>query len=399
MRKDIDDLLIQKGVGALFLYSESFQDVNMYYLARFLAPGPFILFKKVGEDPVMVVSQMEYQRACKESIVKDIRPYEDYNFLHIIKSVPEPDVGLAKFAASIAKKEIGTNTKVYVTPTFPAMLADIFRREDLKIVPLVGVIDKARETKDPYELDEIKAVQSAVEKVTRRVLDVIADTDIDAGGKLTARTDGRKETLTVARIKSICWHALIEEGCIFEEDVIVACGPAGADPHYVGNPQDELKANQPIVLDIFPRSLRKRYWTDMTRTIVKGKAPEQIKKMFEAVLEAQNASLDGIKAGAMANEVYDICCNVLEKAGYATTRIGQQITKGFVHVLGHGLGLQIHENPRIWVHKVALEEHNVVTVEPGLYDPALGGIRIEDTVEVTQNGCSNLSRMEKTLEV
>jgi Xaa-Pro aminopeptidase len=110
--------------------------------------------------------------------------------------------------------------------------------------------------------------------------------------------------------------------------------------------------------------------------------------------------MDAIQAGVLGSDVHDVCCDVLEKAGYETTRGGKQIVKGLTHSLGHGVGLDIHEGPRISeLYKFPLKEHNIVTVEPGLYDPDVGGLRIEDIVEVTKEGCSNLTKMEIQLEV
>ena len=138
----------------------------------------------------------------------------------------------------------------------------------------------------------------------------------------------------------------------------------------------------------------------MTRTIVKGKASDQLRKMFDTVFEAKNASLDAIQTGALGNHVYDVCCDVLEKAGYETTRNGKKVVRGMTHGLGHGVGLQIHESPRMSELSMSpLREHVVVTVEPGLYDPQIGGVRLEDIVEVTKAGYSNLTQMETMLEV
>jgi Xaa-Pro aminopeptidase len=400
LRKDVDKILKEKGVDAIFLYSESAKEANMYYLTRFLAPDPFIYLKKISEEPVIVVSQMEYSRARKESIVKDVRSYMDYNLYEIIKSAPDPKIGSLKFIANVAKKELGIDTKICVPPNFPTMIADALRKEGLTITPMFDVIEKARETKEPDEIREIRAVQRVVDKAAEKVINLIANADVDGKGRLVTKVDGRKEILKVGKVRAILGHEFLENGCTVEEETIIACGPKGADPHYSGNPEDELVANQPIILDIFPKSIRKRYYTDMTRTIVKGKASKKVKEMFEAVLEARNASIDAIKAGVQGNEAYNICCNVLEKAGYATTRGGKQITKGFTHGLGHGVGLQVHEGPSLSeFYKFALEEHNVITVEPGLYDPKIGGVRIEDTVEVTKRGCNNFAKTEIFLEI
>jgi Xaa-Pro aminopeptidase len=227
----------------------------------------------------------------------------------------------------------------------------------------------------------------------------VKDAEVDGNRTLLWSTNGKREPLTIGKIKSFLGHDLLDKGFASEE-MIVACGPKGADPHYLGNPEDKIKADQPIILDIYPTSIHKRYSTDMTRTIVKGKASSEIRRMFETVLDARNVSIDELKAGVTGREVYNECCNVMEKAGYATTRRGKQITRGFTHSLGHGVGLQVHEGPALGeFNKFALEAHNVVTVEPGLYDPDIGGVRIEDIVEITKAGCNNLTKMEIQLEI
>ena len=114
MRSELNEILTKNGAQALFLYSESFQDVNMYYLTKFLGPDPFILLKKVDQDPILIIDQMEYPRARKESIVKDVRSFEDYNFLEIVKSAPDANIGMMKFIATVANKELGSGTKTYV---------------------------------------------------------------------------------------------------------------------------------------------------------------------------------------------------------------------------------------------------------------------------------------------
>ncbi len=381
---------------ALLLHSDSYKDVNMYYLTKFLAPDPFIFLKKVDVDPVIVVSQMEYPRAQKQSIIKDVRSYVDYNYLNTLKTAKEPWLGAMKFIAKVAEKELGTKTRICVPPNFSVLVADVLRAEGLTIEPMFGVVEKARETKDSHEVEAIKEIQRINEKVTSEVIDLIANSDV--GSNKTLHYKG--EPLTVGKIKSFFGHKLLENGCLPEEDIIVACGTKSSDPHYVGEPEDKLKADQPIILDIYPRSIQKRYWTDMTRTVVKGKASNKLKKMFETVFEAKNASLDAIQAGALGSKVYNVCCDVLEKAGYETTRGGKKVTRGMTHSLGHGVGLQIHESPRLSeLSKSPLKEHVVVTVEPGIYDPDVGGVRLEDIIEVTKSGYSNLTRMETQVEI
>lgn len=396
MRADLDNILSEKGAEALLLYSESFKDVNMYYLTRFLAPDPFILLKKLDGTPTMVVSAMEFPRAKKESIVEDVRSYTDYNYLEIVKAEAEPQLGVMKFLASVTRKELGVGTIICVPHNFPAMATDVLRREGLTVKPMFNVIEKARETKEPDEINEIRAVQAVVEEVTAEIIDVIANCEVGSGDTLIHKG----ENLTVGKVKSLMGHAFLDHGLAIEEEIIVACGPRSADPHYFGDLHDELKANHPIIMDIYPRSMRKRYWTDMTRTVVKGRASDEVKKMFEAVLEARNVCVDALHEGVLGSDMFNLCCDVLEKAGYETIRGGKQIEKGFTHGLGHGVGLEIHESPTMnEVYKFPLMEHSVVTVEPGLYAPKVGGVRIEDIVELTKDGCNNLTKMDVLLEV
>jgi Xaa-Pro aminopeptidase len=396
LRGDLDAILTEEGAEALLLYSDSYRDANMFYLTKFLAPDPFIFLKRVDADPIIAVNQMEYPRAQKQSIVKAVKSYSDYNYIKALKTAKDPQLGAMKFIANVAKKELGAKTKICVPPSFPVIAADVLRNEGLNINPMFGVVEKARETKDIDEVEEIKAVQAVIEEVTSEAIELIANSDVGSNG--TLHFNG--EPLTVSRIKSFFGSKLLENGCLPEEDIIVACGTKASNPHYVGEPEDKLKADQPIILDIYPRSIQKRYWTDMTRTIVKGRASDKLKKMFDAVFEARNASLDAIQAGALGSHVYDVCCDVLEKAGYETTRGGKKITKGMSHSLGHGVGLQIHESPRMSeFYTSPLKAHSIVTVEPGLYDPQIGGVRLEDIIEVTKSGYNNLTKMEIKLEI
>lgn len=396
MRADLDAILAENNVEALLVYSDSQKGAGMFYLTEFLAPDPFIFLKIIDEEPIIVVSQMEYQRAKKQSIVKDVKSYFDYNYLTAVKSAKNPQFGAIKFLANVLEKELGEKTKICVPPNFPLIVADRLRSEGLNIEPKFGVIEKARETKNVNEVETIKEIQRINEKVTSEAIELISNSEV--GNNKILFNDG--EPLTVGRMKSFFGHRFLENGCLLEDDIIVACGPKSSDPHYTGEPGDKLKAGQPIILDIYPRSIQKRYWTDMTRTVVKGKASKEVTQMFFAVSEAKDTALDAIHAGTSGSQVYDVCCDVLEKAGYETTRGGKKVTKGMTHSLGHGVGLEIHESPRLGeISEAPLMEHVVVTVEPGLYDPKLGGVRLEDIIEVTKKGYNNLTKMDTCFEL
>ncbi|MEE9220392.1 MAG: M24 family metallopeptidase, partial [candidate division NC10 bacterium] len=157
-------------------------------------------------------------------------------------------------------------------------------------------------------------------------------------------------------------------------------------------------AHRPIVIDIFPRSSGTRYFADITRTVVKGRASLRVKQMYEAVLEAQAQAVALIRHEADGAAIHQEVTAVFERLGFHTAEADGRM-QGFFHGTGHGLGLEIHEAPRIGKRGAVLRAGNVVTVEPGLYYSGEGGVRIEDVVVVTETGCRNLTQFQKVLEI
>ena len=161
-----------------------------------------------------------------------------------------------------------------------------------------------------------------------------------------------------------------------------------------------MRVGVPIVVDIFPRSRRTRYHSDMSRTFVVGRASSAVKGMHKAVCEAQDAALDGLKCGASLSGVHDTVCMVLEKHGFGVPRKGVLPRKGLLHSTGHGLGLEVHEPPSVSSMGDVFKPGDVVTVEPGLYDRRVGGVRIEDVVACMPDGTvRNLTNFSRELEI
>ena len=189
---------------------------------------------------------------------------------------------------------------------------------------------------------------------------------------------------------------LLRRGCA-ADGTIVAGGPQGADPHERGH--GPLKAGESIIVDIFPVDLSTRYYSDMTRTFVKGEPDDGLQEMYDAVLESQEAALSMVKAGVSGKDVHNRVAEVLHAAGYKTNvhdqEEGKPLTEGFFHGTGHGVGLEIHEAPRVSLAEDRLIAGDVISVEPGVYDPEIGGVRIEDLVVVTEDGCRNLTGFSK----
>ena len=400
MRSEVDQILAEKGLSAMLMYSDSSKNANMYYMTGLLTYDPFIFVKKVDEDPILIINQLELTRAKRESFVKDVRSYTDYDFMRIAKSAANFKVGGMKFIASVAKKELGIGARIYVPPNLSVMLADSLRKRGLKVKPTFDVIEKARETKEQEEIEAITFTQRIVEHATKKAIGFLTNADVGSDGKLYYREGGKKQVLTVGKLRPIFDHTFADEGCIAEEETIVACGPRGAMGHYTGEPKDVVRANEPVLLDVFPRGVKNRYFSDMARTVVKGRATKKLRDMFETVLQVRNAAMDAVKAGIKGMEMQLLCYHLFEKAGYTTIRGGKTVSKGYNHSLGHGVGLEVHEGPGMGeLSKPPLVKRNVVTIEPSLIDPEIGAVGIEDIVEITNTGFRNLSTMDICLEI
>jgi Xaa-Pro aminopeptidase len=202
--------------------------------------------------------------------------------------------------------------------------------------------------------------------------------------------------LTSDKLRSIIETAIIQAGGVASQ-TIVAGGKQGCDPHERGYGQ--LRANQPVIIDVFPRSQKTGYFGDITRTVVKGKASEGVRRLYHTVAQAQEIVFEELRHGSKGAEVHGKVTGLFERQGYKTGRRKGRM-QGFFHGTGHGLGLEIHELPRISASsRDVLQSGHVVTVEPGLYYPEMGGVRLEDVALVTPNSPKNLTKFEKVLEV
>ncbi|MBQ6102340.1 MAG: M24 family metallopeptidase, partial [Kiritimatiellae bacterium] len=194
--------------------------------------------------------------------------------------------------------------------------------------------------------------------------------------------------LTSERARALVRETLLSRGCLDLEGSIVAGGRQAADPHEAGH--GPLRAGEWIVCDIFPRDLCTGYWGDMTRTFMNGRPSAKLRRLYRAVADAQRLALSLVRPGAKGSDVHAAVARFFEESGWPSGRDATGRPYGFFHGTGHGVGLQIHEEPRLSVTGGELTPGMVVTVEPGLYYPDLGGVRIEDTVAVTTSGCEIL---------
>ena len=362
------------------MIDNSVHNQDLYYATRFLAPDQ-LLYLRSGGGEILMVPEMELGRARKESRISDVRTTADYRVIEKLKQYGR-DRAQSQVISELLHDE-GV-TEVMVPHNFPVFLADELRGDGFKITPVRSPIRKLRSVKTREEIEWIKKAQTCCEAAMQSAIDLIRRAEIKKG---VLTDSGSDQPLTSEQVRTAIERTLLGCGCE-SEGTIVAGGKGAADPHNAG--RGALSADESIVIDIFPRLKMERYYADMTRTVARGTPSQALSEMYEAVLDAQTAALRVVRAGVSGAEVHDAACGVFEDAGYREL---------FIHSTGHGVGLDVHEEPHIGVGGEMLKSGNVITVEPGLYDPGIGGIRIEDMVVVTKSGCKNLTTIGKDFVV
>ena len=379
----------------LLFFGDTYRHPDVYHLISFLAPDPQIVLA-TGDEIVMLTNALEEGRAKAQSRATRIENVDDYGARELGAAMHPIGDG----TATLIQRFLAAHgaTRVRVPEQFPIALADRLRALGVEL-SVAADLPERRRAKRPDELRAIEATQRATEEAWRLGVDAIARSTADAEGRLVL--DGA--ALTAERVRAIVVGALLERGCL-AESTIIAPGPQAADPHQIGS--GPLRAGVPVVMDIFPQHKTTRYWADMTRTVSKGRPDEAIVRMYEVVRRAQDAGIAALRPGITGREVHELVEDIIFSAGYDTLRPGQQhdpsdpVRRGFIHGTGHGVGLEIHEAPSIGRSGTEpLVVGDVVTVEPGIYDPAIGGVRLEDLLVITADGARDLTTAPRQLIV
>lgn len=388
---------IASGGSPLLFYADGYKFPDVYHLTRFLTPDPIIALEQ-GSDIVIVASSLEEGRARKESRATQVLNMNEFGLSELsMKGLKGDDL-----SAQVLKRFLDARglTTVAVAPYFFVGLADRLRAMGITLEIAEGLPSRRR-AKRRDEIDALERTQRATEDAWAK--------GVDAIGRAGVRSDGTLELdgapFTAERLRGIIEARLLELGCQ-TEDTIVAPGPQAADPHMSGT--GPLRAKQAIVMDIFPQHKTTRYFADMTRTVSKGDPGPEIRTMYDVVRRAQDEAIAMLRPGVTGKEVHERVEDIIFEAGYDTLRPGQQhgprtdgaLPRGFIHGTGHGVGLEIHEAPSIGrAGTTPLAAGDVVTIEPGVYDPAIGGVRLEDMLVITEDGSLNLTRAPRQLVV
>jgi Xaa-Pro aminopeptidase len=359
-------------------------DPDMLYATKFWAPDPFIFLERNGKR-TLVLSDLEIDRGRKQAKADEFVMFSEVEreVQGKSKKAPPYEKVLAHF---LRKRGIRS---IIVPANFPLGYAEELAANKISVRATNGLFWPEREAKSNKEIEMMSHALRITEAGLKRAVEILKRSRPDARKRL--RWGGK--TLTSEMLRAEIDSAILRAGGI-PTGTIVAGGDQGCDPHERGF--GPLYANSLIILDVFPRDAKTGYFGDMTRTVLRGRASDAQRKLWETVKAGQTLALKKIKAGVDGMTIHKAIQKFFAERGFPTeVRKGRRV--GFFHGTGHGLGLEIHEHPRL--QKVSLKERQVLTVEPGLYYPGLGGTRLEDVVLVTKSGCKVLSRFAKQLEI
>ena len=357
------------------------KNADVRYAVGLSAPDPIVCVVR-GRDRYVIVPGMELGRVRRLG-----------SRVHAF--TPEDLVGKGKPArrssAAVALLRRLAIRSVDVPSSFPLEMARHLEREGIRLTVVPDPLFPARSRKRSEEIARIREAQCAAVLAMDAAIAMIAAARPDRHGVLTFHG----QTLTSEAVRAQLNQVLAAQQCSGGE-IIVAGGARSADPHEAG--EGPLRAGELIVIDIFPRHFKHGYWGDLTRTVVRGCATARQRGMYRAVRAAQSRALDRLRAGVTGASVHAAAVTEFERRRFPTQMAGGG-PSGFIHGTGHGVGLDIHEAPSLNRIGGPLRAGNVVTVEPGLYYPDVGGIRIEDTVVVTSTGWRYLARCRHIFEL
>jgi len=400
--KDLDVEMEKRNVASIVVFGDStVGNPDLRYAAGTSLARGGIFLKRRSNDPTLIVSNIDVGSA-RQGKIRNIKTYSDFGYERIASKY-DRDEARIRFYQKIMKDEglhgptvlAGRNDVSNTLHTIDAL-----RRKGVRIIGEKSptIIETARETKDRWEIERLRVLGKKTVRVVEDTLRFLRGAKVS--GK---RVSYKSKPMSVGMVKKVIGRSLSEQNLVAPEDTIFAPGRGGSDPHYRGEDADIVRAGEPIVFDIFP-SEPDGYWHDLTRTYSFGSPPNKVKEMYDAVLEVQTSALEMVKEQVPCKEMMASACKSFERKGYPTARQvvkgnKEARTRGFMHGLGHGVGLTIGERPYLSLYgKDQLRKGSVVTIEPGLYEPRWGGVRIEDIV-VVGSPSENLTPLSKDIEL
>jgi len=382
----LDEFLDERGLDG-YAFHDDAANSDLYYVTGFDAPDPYFAVY-TPEATGVLVSSLEYGRAKQESRADVVKRHADYDYRQ--KHAEHGQQAAEAMMAAEFLVDLGCES-LAVQSEFPVGTADALREQGVAVEPDEdGVVTDVRATKTDAEVEHVRAAQKANEAAMARAEELIRGADVNDDGELVR--DG--DVLTSEFVKQEIEIELLRHGCALDE-TIVACGRNAADPHDRGS--GPLRAGEFVVVDIFPRDKASKYHADMTRTFLVGDPTDTQREWYEVTHEAMQAALDAVEPGATGEDVNQAVVDAYTDHGFPTVYTDPETETGFIHSTGHGVGLDVHEQPSLSQGGGELRPGHIITIEPGLYDPDVGGVRIEDIVVVTEDGYENLTDYEISL--
>jgi len=403
VRSDLDRLMQQRGLAGLVVLALDRYSPAFYYCTGQKIHHGFYVRTADGRAH-LVHDPMERDQAAQVGC--ETSSYAQRGLLQKVKSADSQARALGELVGEVAG-ELGMKGRIAFVGDVPlgfgyVMLEDLTKRAPALEVDATqpDVLSVASMTKSTDELEKIRHCSRGAVEAMKRVRDELASLK-RAGDGFTTRSG---ERATLGHLRRLLHRTFAEFGLAEDGESIVAQGRDAGVPHNRGNDGDPVRAGTPILVDIFPAEAGGGYHTDMTRTFCLGPAPEPLKKVYGECREAFDAAMTRMRGGESCRGYQELVCDVFERQGHATVRTDQAVVEGYVHGLGHGVGLAVHEGPRLGgptTNTALLEPGHVVSVEPGLYYPSRGlGVRIEDLVAVrADGGIENLTPAPYELEI
>lgn len=407
MKHDIDRLMAERNLDWIIVEGpDGFAGANPDY--AYFTNGQHLtgtVLKQRGEPAMIVYRAMERQQAADTSLV--LVPRERWNMREIRKQFPDnfsSEVELLRRMYS----ELGIRGRVGLYGTVkagPHFAVTIALGQQLPGIEFVAefendLLSAARLTKDADEIERMREVGRKTCAVVQAVVDMISAGHAD--GDTLVDTIG--QPITIGDIRQLINRESATLGLETPEGTIFAQGRDAGMPHSQGDDAAALKLGQAIVFDIFPREAGGGYYHDMTRTFAIGYAPPELQRAYDDVLGAFSQVVDELESGAPTKPYQDLVCSYFEARGHPTIGSTFPIEEGYIHGLGHGLGLEIHEDfgfPSQQDRGDVIVPGAVFSVEPGLYYPSKGyGVRLEDTLYCAPDGeFENLTPFPKQLVI
>ncbi|MBD3299937.1 MAG: M24 family metallopeptidase [Candidatus Moranbacteria bacterium] len=364
----------------LKLLFSSTHDANMLYRLRMRINDPFFYFE-TAEKRHAILNALEYETALEKSSGINLIPLEEVCASQSGTQKRHKDI-IEKILAYIL--ELEQSKTVQVPWNFPCQIVEKILKFKIKL-EIKNDIFPQRKIKNSLEVKNIVQNIQKNEAVFKKIEEVLADSIIKKDKIIY-----KNRVLTSESLKKICLKSFLDSGLEDAEGLIISSGRQTGLAHHRG--QGPIAPNSPIIVDLAPRSSENFYFSDITRTFVKGQPDQTVLKLFDQVKEAQEKAINSIKPGIPAQEIDQITRKVFQKYRHTFTN------QGFIHSTGHGIGLEIHEKPNLSKkNREILREGNVFTVEPGLYYRKIGGVRLEDIVLVTKKGYKVLTNYSKKL--